>query len=91
MDDNLSKNIDYITNAIKKVCNDYPNDNERQYKVFMYFMRNANDKFNCSQERYLYLRRALASYMFDKDSTMLYEYEQSVCDLLGVYIPIHVI
>ncbi|HDR7585522.1 hypothetical protein BW899_06680 [Bacillus mycoides] len=89
MNDDLNKNIDYVTKTIKRACNKYPKDNERQYKAFMYVMRKVNDKFNCSQERYLDLRRMLAIYTFFRDDTVEYEYEKNVCDLLGVYIPIH--
>lgn len=88
---NLNEQLNKITELIQTVCDNYPKDNEKQYKAFMYVLVNINPAFRCSIDRYTSLKKSLAVCMFDKDDLSKYQYEQKVYELLGIYISIGVL
>lgn len=87
----LNKQIDYVTEVIHFVCEKHPKNNEKQYRGFINILKKANPHFNCSEERYVAMKKLLARYMFDRNQEDKYIYEQHVSNLLGVYIPINVL
>ncbi|MFS8601548.1 hypothetical protein LRO89_02995 [Priestia megaterium] len=87
----LNKQIDYVTEVIHFVCEKYPKNNEKQYKGFINILKKANPQFNCSEERYVGLKKLLAQYMFDRNLSDRYTYEQNVSELLGFYMPVSVL
>ena len=88
--DELDKPIAYITKAIDVACNKFPKDDENQYKAFMYLLNEkANLNVNCSQERYVQLRKLFIKKNSPwREYTDSLAYEHAIKELLGVFVPI---
>ncbi|MED3198987.1 hypothetical protein ACWKTL_14895 [Bacillus toyonensis] len=91
--DELDKPIAYITKAIDVACNKFPKDDENQYKAFLYLLnKKANLNVNCSQERYLQLRKLFIKKKSPwREYTDNLDYDYAVKELLGVGVPIFIL
>lgn len=89
----LNKQIAYVTKALVTACDKFPNDDEKQYKTFMYFL-NGKAKLNvdCSEKRYYELRKLYIQTISPwRELTDHVAYENAVIELFGFYNPISIL
>ncbi|MBU7593559.1 hypothetical protein [Metabacillus halosaccharovorans] len=88
----LNKQIAYLTKAINLARGKFPKDDEKQYKAFMYLLHKANLGVDCSEDRYLKIRRLYVRKVSPwREDTDHLAYEYAVKELLGVRVPIFVL